>query len=343
MEYRVGFPKKCDFTGQANDKWPMMFNPEEIYYRMIKILFKLLGFISLKQARSISMFLGNLLFLVDKKHQKIVVKNLTRTFGMEKNDREIRKLGRKVFGNMILIIFEIAWSLSLSKEQLVKHFKIKGYSNIKSAFEKGKGVLVLTAHFGNWELLTVTATMIRYPLNIVVRPLDFMPFDRFIYNLRTRFGGKIIPKQKSFRSILKSLDRGEMVALLMDQNVDWYEGVFVDFFGSRACTNKGLALLALKTGAPVASVFMVREKEGFKAVFGPEIPFINTGDKTRDIEDNTRRYNRVIEEFIRQYPEQWFWFHQRWKTRPYCSLHKESKKKERGLHGFCGFPRIKKW
>ena len=304
----------------------MLFNPEQIYYHMIKVLAKVLGFISLKQARNISLFIGNLLFVVDKKHQKIIVNNLTLAFGSKKNNHEIRKLGKKVFAHMVMVVFEIAWSLSLSKEALFKHFKIKGYSNIKNAFEKGKGVLVLTAHFGNWELLTVTAAMIRYPLNIVVRPLDFMPFDRFIYNLRTRFGGKIIPRQKSFRSILRSLDRGEMVAMLMDQNVDWYEGVFVDFFGSRACTNKGLALLALKTGAPVVSVFMVREKQGFTAVFGPEIPFINTGDKTRDVEDNTGQYNRVIEEFVRRYPEQWFWLHQRWKTRPYCSLPKESEK-----------------
>lgn len=293
---------------------------------MIKMLVKVLGFISLKRALTISLVLGNLLFLLDRKHQKIVVGNLTRAFGMEKNEREIRNLGKKVFGNMILMIFEIAWALKLDEKQFVKYFKIKGYSNIKNAFEKGKGVLVMTAHFGNWELLSVIGAMIRFPLSIVVRPLDFIPFDRFVSNLRTRFGGKIIPKQKSFRSVLRSLNRGEQVLLLMDQNVDWYEGVFVDFFGSRACTNKGMALLSLKTKAPVVPVFMIREKQGFKAVFGPEIPFINTGDKTRDIEENTLRYNMVIEDMIRRYPEQWFWFHQRWKTRPYCVLPKESER-----------------
>jgi KDO2-lipid IV(A) lauroyltransferase len=117
-----------------------------------------------------------------------------------------------------------------------------------------------------------------------------------------------------------------MVALLMDQNVDWYEGIFVDFFGHRACTSSGLALLALKTGAPVVPVFLVREKLGFRAEFGTEIPTVKTGDKRKDIETNTLQYNRVIEDFIRRYPDQWFWVHQRWKTKPYQSWDKNSNK-----------------
>ncbi|MGA7145389.1 MAG: lysophospholipid acyltransferase family protein, partial [Desulfobacterales bacterium] len=120
-----------------------------------------------------------------------------------------------------------------------------------------------------------------------------------------------------FRTIIRCLNRGEMVALLMDQNVDWYEGVFVDFMGHRACTNKGLALLALKTGAPVVPCFMIREKKGFRAEFGPEISTLKTGDKQKDIEVNTQEYNKIIENVIHRYPDQWFWIHQRWKTKPY--------------------------
>jgi KDO2-lipid IV(A) lauroyltransferase len=103
----------------------------------------------------------------------------------------------------------------------------------------------------------------------------------------------------------------------MDQNVDWYDGVFVDFFGHRACTNKGLARLALKTEAPVLPVFIVREGSLYRAEIGPEVPLIKTGDKTKDVEANTQQYNDVIEAFVRRYPDQWFWVHQRWKTRPY--------------------------
>ena len=285
--------------------------------RILCALLKFLGVFSRRRAERIAHFFGKILFNVDKKHRKIALDNLTYAFGQEKQLEETERIAQQVFINLVKIVFEIAWSLHLKENQFKEHFKIDGYHNIKNAYEKGKGVLVLTAHFGNWELLTIIAKMIKFPINIVVRPLDFKPLDHFIFNLRTRYGGKIIPKERSIHAIIKSLNRGEMVALLMDQNVDWYEGVFVDFMGHRACTSKGLALLALKTEAPVVPVFMIREKSGLRAEFGPEIVTVKTGDRQKDIETNTQEYNRVIENFVRRYPEQWFWIHQRWKTKPY--------------------------
>ena len=290
---------------------------EKAAYKGIKILFRLLGLIPQKWQRLSADFLGRIIFLTDRRHQRIVIDNLTHAFGDQKNRFEIRTLAKRVFMNLVLIIFEVAWSLSLDEKQLRKYFTIDGRSNIKNAYEKDKGVLALTAHFGNFELLTVIGAMIKNPLSVVVRPLSFKPLDRFFVDLRTRFGAKMIPKQRSFRAILRSLERKEIVVLLMDQNVDWYEGVFVDFMGRRACTNSGLALLALKTRAPVIPVVLIRETTGFRAEFGPEIPLIETGDKRKDVELNTLQYNRIIEDIVRRYPEQWFWVHQRWKTRPY--------------------------
>ncbi|MBW1725435.1 MAG: lysophospholipid acyltransferase family protein [Deltaproteobacteria bacterium] len=294
-----------------------MFDMERTVYNCIKILFRLLGLIPQKWQRISADFLGRIVFLADRRHRRIVIDSLTHAFGRQKNRFEIRILAKRVFINLVQIIFEIGWSLSLDEKQLRKYFTIDGRSNIKNAYEKDRGVLVLTAHFGNFELLAVIGAMIKYPLSPVVRPLSFKPLDRFFVELRTRFGAKIIPKQRSFREILRSLERKELVVLLMDQNVDWYEGVFVDFMGRRACTNSGLALLALKTQAPVVPVFLIREKTGFRAEFGPEIPLIKTGDKRKDVELNTLQYNRIIEDVIRRYSEQWFWVHQRWKTKPY--------------------------
>lgn len=282
-------------------------------------LFKLLGRLPRAWTAKMADIMGEMLFCVDKKHRDIAMGNLTYAFGFQKQPQEIKKIARQVFINLMQVVFEIGWSLQLKDSHFTEHFRIDGYHHIQNAYEKGKGVLALTAHFGNWELLTIIAAMIQFPINIVVRPLDFKPLDLFIFNLRTRYGGKIIPKQRSFRTIIRCLNRGEMVALLMDQNVDWYEGVFVDFMGHRACTNKGLALLALKTGAPVVPCFMIREKKGFRAEFGPEISTLKTGDRQKDIEVNTREYNKIIENVIHRYPDQWFWIHQRWKTKPYQS------------------------
>lgn len=290
---------------------------ERIIIGTFERLFKLIGFFPRKWAIKIADLMGRVIFNIDIKHRKIAVENLTYAFGSEKQPEEIEKIAQQVFINLVQVVFEIGWSLNLDEKRLFNHFRIDGYRHFKKAYEKGKGVLILTAHFGNWELLTVIAAMVKFALNIVVRPLDFKPLDHFIFNIRTRFGGKIIPKHRSIRTIIRNLDHGEIVALLMDQNVDWYEGVFVNFMGHRACTNKGLALLALKTGAPVVPVFLIREALGFKAEIGPEILTVKTGDKQKDIEMNTQEYNRVIENIIRRYPDQWFWIHQRWKTKPY--------------------------
>jgi len=292
-------------------------------YRAIVTLFMLLGIFPLDVGRRLGALLGHLIFVCDSKHRNIALQNLSHAFGREQGQREIRELGKRVFQNLGQILFEICWSLRLKKKDFHKYFSIRGLSNLKNAYEKAKGVLVLTGHMGNWELLTIIAAMTGYPLSIVVRPLDFRPLNEFFIKFRTRFGGRLIPKKHSMRMVLRSLRKGEMVALLMDQNVDWYDGVFVDFFGRLACTNKGLALLALHTGAPVVPVFLVRDKACFKAEFGPELPLIQTGDKTKDVEINTAQYNKVIESFIRRYPDQWFWVHQRWKTRPYHSWPRE--------------------
>ena len=120
------------------------------------------------------------------------------------------------------------------------------------------------------------------------------------------------------RKIYKSLRKGNAVGLLMDQGVDYDNGVFVDFFNRRAATNVGMALLALKSKAPVVPLFLIRKANGFEAIFGPELPLIQTGDRTKDIEENTQLYTHVIEAFARRFPDQWFWVHQRWKNLPFC-------------------------
>jgi KDO2-lipid IV(A) lauroyltransferase len=123
------------------------------------------------------------------------------------------------------------------------------------------------------------------------------------------------------RRIMNALRKNKIVGILLDQNVDWYDGAFVNFLGRLACTNKGLALLAMKTGSPVIPIFSMREAGGrYRVVIEKEIELIRTGDKTRDVEDNTALFTNMIENYIRKYPDQWFWFHKRWKTKNYCEI-----------------------
>jgi len=291
---------------------------------MIMLFARAVGLIPRTAGARLGKVLGRRLYHWDKRHVSIAIENLTEAYAGEKNPDEIEAIARRVFENLGSVVFEVCWSLNHDKKKEFLHFTIEGLSNIQKAYDQGRGILGLTAHFGNWELLTVISAMLKYPLSIVYRPLDFRPMERFMGMFRTRFGAKMIPKKKAFRSILKSLGRKEIVALLMDQKVAWREGVFADFFGRPACTNKGMALLALKTGAPVIPIFLVRNDSGFTAKILPEIPLIKTGDKIKDLEANTAQYNRVIESIIRQYPDQWFWVHRRWNTRPFCPWPREN-------------------
>jgi len=283
----------------------------------ITLLFRFTGLIPRSWAVKIGDFVGAGLYAVSRKHRQIAIENLTRVFGSSKNKHEIETLCRDVFKNLSQIVFEMGWSLWMREKDYRKYFSIEGMDNAIKAQKQNKGVLLLTAHMGNWELAPCVSSLFGHDISIIYRPLDFLPLDRFFVHFRSRFGAKMIPKEGAMRSVLRSLKQGAAVVVLMDQNVDWYEGVFVDFFKEPAATNKGLALLALKTEAPVIPYFLVREGSGFKVVIGDEVPIIKTGDKTKDIEVNTQQYNRIIESFIIQYPEQWFWVHQRWKTKPY--------------------------
>jgi KDO2-lipid IV(A) lauroyltransferase len=284
--------------------------------RVIAFLVKTMGLFSLRACRLWGSRVGRLAFYLDARHRGIVLRNLALAFDSN-GPVAHRELARRVFENLGKIFFEIAWASRQSRRNIFKVIRVQGLTHLRNAYRRGHGVLILTAHFGNWEILPIFSAMISYPSNIVYRPLDFGPLDRFFIELRSRFGSVLIPTKGSAATILRSLRKGELTALLMDQNVDWYEGVFVDFFGHRACTSKGMALLALKTEAPVVPIFMVRTDSGFEVNVLPAIKLIKSGDKTKDIENNTAQYNKAIETMVRRYPDQWFWVHQRWKTRPY--------------------------
>jgi KDO2-lipid IV(A) lauroyltransferase len=275
--------------------------------------------------------LGRLLFAMAGQRRRIAMQNLKAALGHERSSDELRQILRRVFENLCRMIFEIGWAMKLEEKDFPKYFTLSGVSAYDKAMAKGKGVLLLIAHFGNWELLPIVAHMTRMPVRIVYRPMDARGLDRFFKENRSRFGGVPVPTHRgAMQKIYRALRRGCPVGLLIDQGADWYDGVFVDFFNRRAATNTGLAILALKSQAPVVPLFLIRRDFGFQAVFGPELPLIKTGDRTKDLEANTQLYNQVIEAYIRKYPDQWFWIHHRWKNRPYCPWPRPTPKRRRG-------------
>jgi KDO2-lipid IV(A) lauroyltransferase len=292
-------------------------------FRILMGVFYVIGRIPRVVSRKIGNLLGDAGYWLDRRHREIALDNISLALGNELDRAEQASLARAVYRNLGQIIFEVGWSVTAELESLYDHVTIEGLENYLAAFKKGKGVLVITAHIGNWELASVVAKKAGMPIHVVYRPLDFRPLDLFFKATRSRFGATLIPSRHALLKILKALKKGEAVAMLMDQNVDYYDGVWVDFFGHPACTSKAMAVIAMKTGAPVLPVFLYRESAGFRAIFGPMLPPANTGDRTKDIEANTAQYTKVIEAGIRKKPDQWFWVHQRWKTKTYCPWPKE--------------------
>lgn len=268
--------------------------------------------------RRLAKGLGRLWYRLDGRHRDIALRNLQLALGDELDEKEREAVARENFIHLTRVMLEIPCLRKLSPGNLDRFVIFRGLENFDAALQKGRGLLVLAAHFGNWEMMALAFSLRHRPIHIVVRPLDNPLVDAVINGIRTRGGNSLIGKKGSVRSILRLLHQGQPVALLMDQNVDWYDGVFVPFFREIACTNKALTVLALRTGAPVVPVYNVRQGDGrYRIVFEPEIPVVRTGDTTRDTEENTARFNRIIEGYVRRHPEQWFWVHQRWKTRPW--------------------------
>ena len=200
---------------------------------------------------------------------------------------------------------------------MLSRVEVEGLDHLKAAVAQGRGVLLLTAHFGNWELLAAANAQTGYPLSVVARPLDSPVLDRLVARFRESGGVLVIPKRRALRRVLEALRRGSMVGILLDQNTSRREGVFVPFFGDLASTSKSLAVLAFSSGAPVVPVFIHREPGGrHRVVVEPAIPPPSTGDREQDILAFTAAFANIVEARIRQGPEQWLWIHRRWKTRP---------------------------
>lgn len=290
-------------------------------YRLFSLAFRFMSHIPLPIGRFLGRLLGALFSLIPMSRKETVLINIQNCFGDSLGNYGVKGLSLRVFLHFGQMLFEIPHILKLNRWNLSRYVRFVHEENLMKALKKGKGVFLLSGHFGNWELMCAAISLRFGSMSVVARPFDFSPLDRLMNDLRSRFGADLIPKQKAMRRILNVLRQNNLLGILLDQNVDWYDGVFVNFLGRWACTNKGLALMAMKTGTPVIPSFSVRQKDGrYSIIFEDEIRLKNSGDKLRDVEDNTTLFAGVIEDYIRRYPDQWFWFHQRWKTQSYCKL-----------------------
>jgi len=203
-------------------------------------------------------------------------------------------------------------------ERIKEIVLVDGLENFLAAERAGKGVLILTGHFSAWELAPFAQARFGHPLSFLAREVDNPRVDALVNSYRTLSGNKPIEKNQSERAVLRVLGEGGTVGILADQNTIVGEGVFVDFFGTPACTTTGIARMALHTEAAVVPGYILWDAAAKKYVlrFDAAVELSRTGNAELDVLENTARFTRVIEDVVRKNPGQWVWVHKRWKTRP---------------------------
>jgi KDO2-lipid IV(A) lauroyltransferase len=205
-----------------------------------------------------------------------------------------------------------------TRENIKRIVAVDGAEHFEAARARGKGVLFLTGHMSAWELAPFAHALYGHPLHFLVRPVANRRVDALINSYRCFSGNAPIEKNRAARAVLKVLGDGGTVGILADHNTVIEEGVFVDFFGIPASTTSGLARIALRTDATVVPGFLRWDEPSgkYRLGFAPAVELSRTGDEERDVVENTARFTKIIECFVRAHPDQWLWVHKRWKTRP---------------------------
>jgi Kdo2-lipid IVA lauroyltransferase/acyltransferase len=259
---------------------------------------------------------ARLYFRLGRRRRTIAIENLRRAFP-DLEPKQAVAVARRCAENFGSVFFDFLAASRLSREELSAAVEIEGKDRYLGAVARGKGVFLLSAHFGNWEIGALAAGLLASPIASVVRPLDNPLLDLDLSRLRGKFGNRTIGKKHAAREILREMRAGGTVAILIDQNVLAREAVFVPFFGRLAATSSALALLQKKTDAAVVPVYCRPRGSGrYVLRFEPPIVLGALPEAELSVEALTARYTRVTEDAVRAEPELWLWMHNRWRTRP---------------------------
>ncbi len=250
-------------------------------------------------------------------HRHVALQNLRIAFGQEKSEEERRSIAKRNFQHMGMMLIEFFRILRMDMETYSKKVRVEGLEEALKLLEKKKGGLLLVGHFGNWELMGIMSKVIQIPILAIAKPIkQNEKLYRFILEIRDKAGLKIISPENATQKVLEALSKNWLVAVLIDQRAKRSRGVWVEFFGKKAPTMPGLAVMAIRSGAPVVPVFMIREGlKNHRLVVKEPVELVRTGDMTKDIEINMQRFTRVLESMVREHPDQWVWIHRRWERK----------------------------
>jgi KDO2-lipid IV(A) lauroyltransferase len=279
-------------------------------------------------------FLGVLAYILDTRHRRIAKRNLQFTHP-QWSQENIQKLCKRVFQNTGITFLQICQMTCFSREDILRNVRIKGEEHLLNATKSPKGTILISGHLGNWEMAPLLISCyINKPLVLVAREIQPKALHRWIHRLRGRFGNIVIDKKGALPIMTRTLRQGKVLGLLIDQGTKLSRGIEVSFFSRITTSTPAPALLARRCGSPVLPVFCIREAgAGLTLVIGAPLGLKRTDDFRGDLIANTQIVTSAIERAVRAYPEQWLWFHKRWKRHyPYLypeDIARRQRRKER--------------
>lgn len=267
----------------------------------------------MKRAIAVGRIMGTLAYLIDVPHRRTVRRNLRLAFP-DWSAEKIRRTSKRVFQHFGVTFVEICQLATYSKSDVMARVRVIGANRWQRALTENKGLIIVSAHLGNWEFLTqFAACFMQRPALGVVKKIHFQPLNQWVHNLRTRFGANIVYKKGALPDMRQALRRDGAVGLLVDQSRR-KEGVDVNFFSHRVPATPAAAFLGIRCKSPILPIFCVRDACGQLTVHVDHpLSIQRSGDLRADIQANTQLITDAVERMIRKYPEQYFWVHKRWK------------------------------
>jgi len=284
--------------------------------RLLRGLFFLTNHVPNKFIFSFSKHSSSFFVRCSRRYKKRITNNLKIAFGNTIDNKKLVQIANSLSENLGLNFAETLISSTAKKKSLLDSIQIHGIEHLEKALSHGKGVLAFSAHLGNFTLIGLKMAAEGYPFHMLVKDPRYPAVAEAFHVLQKGQGGNFIyvePWEKALRQILSRLRKNEIVCLLADEKKS-KTGVIVDFFGHPAPTAPGPAVLALRTGAPLVPIFIVRSNDGLQHIYiEPQLELDLNGDRSSDIPAVVSAYTKVIENYVRMYPDQWFWINNRWK------------------------------
>ncbi len=276
----------------------------------------LLSLVPFRMLTAAGGWLGGLYYHLDRKRKKIGFSNLHLAFGESKSEKELKDILKSVYKQMGSSMLEFAALPRLNEEKLNGLVRFDGLEKIEAEQRAGRGVILLNGHLGNWELYTQSAAIYGARIHMIGREANVGLLHNFIVRCRESKGNRVILRKNAMRKILKVLKEGGVLGVMCDQRGSTSRGLMIDFFGHSAPTNPAIARMILKSGAAIMTSFGVRNPDRTHTVtVSDPIQIDRSQNLQKDVVQLTKNYTKILEDFIREHPDQWLWMHRRWMRR----------------------------